>query len=176
MDRISELERKYVEEALRNKFRASCNSMFNGRLKGKFARLFRVKNAIAHVNGTATLHTALAALGVGLGDEVIVPPLTMSSTAISVLQNNAIPDLFQRKHGDSFYASWKLSYREPLFINQVQRQTGIWQDFSKELCPNADYLQARMIQLKTNCWNFTEAERQAEILQKTIGEFSGGNG
>ena len=37
------------------------------------------------------MHTALAALGVKEGDEVIVPPLTMSSTALAVLHNSSIP-------------------------------------------------------------------------------------
>src|SRR3990167_9701088 len=46
---------------------------------------------IALVNGTATLHTALLALGVQPGDQVAVPPLTMASTTIAVLQAGAVP-------------------------------------------------------------------------------------
>ena len=52
------------------------------RLEGKFAKTFGVKFAIAHNNGTATLHSALSAAGVVQGDEVIVPPLTMTSLAV----------------------------------------------------------------------------------------------
>ncbi len=37
------------------------------------------------------MHTALHALGLGKGDEVIVPPLTMASTSLCVLQNGSIP-------------------------------------------------------------------------------------
>ena len=37
------------------------------------------------------MHTALHSLGIGSGDEVIVPPLTMASTSLCVLQNNSIP-------------------------------------------------------------------------------------
>ena len=91
MNRISNLERKYVLEALNNEFRTSLNSLFVNRLEKQFAEKFNCLFAISHVNGTATMHTALAALGVGPGDEVIVPPLTMSSTAISVLHNQSIP-------------------------------------------------------------------------------------
>ena len=91
MERISELEKKYVLEALDNQFRTSTNSIFTKRLEDLFSKVFNNKYSISHVNGTATLHTALAALGVTKGDEVIVPPLTMSSTAISVLQNQSIP-------------------------------------------------------------------------------------
>ena len=37
------------------------------------------------------MHAALEAAGVGVGDEVIVPPLTMSATTFAVLQANATP-------------------------------------------------------------------------------------
>jgi perosamine synthetase len=392
MNRISDLERKYVLEALDNEFRTSLNSVFVSKLEQQFAEKFNSSFAIAHVNGTATMHTALAALGVGENDEVIVPPLTMSSTALSVLHNQSIPvfadvdpntftidpkavrdcitprtkaiitvslyglspdydeivkicqdhqlfliednaecflgyykgkvvglfgefssfsfqaskhmtcgeggilltnnekfanyarrfnslgyaavsskkgkiskrdvqdpdydrhitvgfnyrmsevnaavalgqlerledlvdqrkkvaglfdsatkdfsfirpqsepegyvnsywtyamvletdnqpydwytfrDLFQQNGGDHYYAAWKLSYNEPLFQNIIQKASSIWQEYKPGLCPNAEYLQPRMIQLKTNYWDISEAERQAEILRNTLLEFSG---
>ena len=37
------------------------------------------------------MHSALEAIGLGIGDEVIVPPLTMSATTFAVLQANATP-------------------------------------------------------------------------------------
>jgi len=46
---------------------------------------------IALNSGTATLHTALVALGVKPGDYVAVPPLTMSATTIAVLHAGADP-------------------------------------------------------------------------------------
>ena len=91
MNRIGDLERQYVSEVLNNEFNTSLNSVFNNRLESAFAKKFGISFAIGHINGTATLHTALAALGIGKGDEVIVPPLTMSSTALAVLQNGSIP-------------------------------------------------------------------------------------
>lgn len=57
----------------------------------EFARYVGADYAIALVNGTATLHTALVALGVKPGDRVAVPPLTMSSTTIAVLHVGAVP-------------------------------------------------------------------------------------
>jgi len=390
MQRISELERKYVLEALDNGFRTSLNSVFNNRMERKFAEILNVKYAIGHVNGTATMHTALAALGVKPGDEVIVPPLTMLSTTLAVLHNNSIPvfadvdpdtfniypqsirkkitaktkaiisvslfglvadydellkicnqhnlfliednaqcllgqykgemagqfgsfasysfqaskhitcgeggmlttndktladkarrfsslgyasvgasegkisrdeiqdpkydrhlslgfnyrmsevnaavtlgqlervyelvenrikaaklfdeavgdtdllkkqtvpdgckhtywsyglvlktdnpgvdwyrfrELFKKNGGDNYYSAWKLSYMEPLLRNEIQTMPGIWQRYSAGLCPNAEYLQPRMIQLKTNYWDLSEAERQAQVLQETIREF-----
>jgi perosamine synthetase len=390
MERISNLERDYVSKVLDNAFQTSKNSVFNNELERKFAKLFNSNFAIGHVNGTATLHTALAASGIGIGDEVIVPPLTMSSTALAVLQNNSTPvfadvnkstfnidpssirncitsktkaiisvslyglspdydeimkicqefkliliednaesflstykgklvgefgdfssfsfqaskhltsgeggmlicnsetlannarrfsslgyagvsakqgkitrndiqdpnydrhvslgynyrmselcaavslaqleradelvkirkdvailfdeaikglDLvtlqetpsyctnsfwsyslvlnvdnpeiewyrfrenFLKNGGDGFYAAWKLSYFEPLFLNKVQQMPNVNQKYQLGLCPNAEFLQPRMIQLKTNYWNLDDAKGQAEILNKTISEF-----
>lgn len=48
-------------------------------LEATFARWIGVKHAIALSNCTAALHLALAALGVGPGDEVIVPSLDRKS-------------------------------------------------------------------------------------------------
>lgn len=391
MKRISSLERRYVLESLDDEFRVSQNNIFNERLEKEFARVFHAKYAIGHVNGTATLHTALAALGIGQGDEVIVPPLTMSSPALAVLQNGSIPvfadvqrdtfnispvsikqcitsktkavitvslygltpdyneitsicrkhkihliednaqcflgkykgkfagefgsfasfsfqatkhmtsgeggmlitpsedlankarkfsnlgyaglsakkgkitrddiqdpaysrhetlgfnyrlsevnaavalgqlqrlralvehrrkvadifneavlefpavllpqkvpagyvnsywayamilmtdapdkdwylfrSIFRRNGGDGYYAAWKLSYMEPLFLHTVQKNIGVWQRYKRGLCPNAEYLQPRIIQLKTNYWNLSEAKKQAIILRNSVKEF-----
>lgn len=54
-----------------------------------FARYVGAKHAIAMCNGTVTLHAILAALGVGPGDEVVVPTLTYISTANVVLFQGA---------------------------------------------------------------------------------------
>lgn len=91
IDRISELERRYVSEVLDNNFRSSCNYSKVTQLEKEFAEVFDSKYAIAMVNGTATLHAALEAAGIGIGDEVICPPLTMSSTSLAVLHAGATP-------------------------------------------------------------------------------------
>jgi perosamine synthetase len=91
VQRIGELERTYVQEVLDAQFRTSAGSMMTGRLETAFAKLFGVRYAISFINGTATMHAALAAAGVGSGDEVIVPPLTMASTSFVVLQAGATP-------------------------------------------------------------------------------------
>jgi perosamine synthetase len=394
MKRFSELEKNYVLQVIDNEFSTSKNSVFGNKLETAFSEVIGVEYSIAHVNGTATMHTALAALGVKKGDEVIVPPLTMSSTALAVLQNGSIPvfadvdkktfnispksieacitsktkaiitvalyglspdydsilkvckkyglhlvednaecflgyyrnkvvgsfgefssfsfqaskhltcgeggmlctnnevyadkarrfsslgyagvsakqgkitrndiqdpnysrhvslgfnyrlsegnaaialgqlerakelvdnritvaklfdeviagqnllikqyvpndcissfwcysvylntdnpsvdwykfrELFQENGGDGYYAAWKLSYNEPLFINEIQGYHGVWQKYSEGLCPVAEFLQPRMIQLKTNYWDLAEAIKQADILQKTIIEFNSNN-
>lgn len=390
MKRISDLEKKYVLDALDNAFSTSKNSIYNNKMEKLFTEKFGVGYAIGHVNGTQTMHTALAALDIKPGDEVIVPPLTMSSTALAVLHNSSIPvfadvdidtfnispksirdnitektkavitvalyglspdydeilkickekniyliednaesflsmykgkivgqfghfasfsfqaskhltcgeggmlitndealadkarkfsslgyagvsakqgkitrkdiqdpqysrhvtlgfnyrmseltaatilaqleradelveqrikvakifdevinhsdllrrqkepegckntywsyslvlntnnpgkewygfrDLFQKNGGDGYYAAWKLSYMEPLFQNDIQKLPDVWQKYKSGLCHNAEYLQPRMIQMKTNYWEISEAEKQAEILLRTIKEF-----
>lgn len=57
----------------------------------RFARYIGVDHAVAVNSGTAALHISLEALGVGKGDEVIVPPLTFFATVSSVLYLGAIP-------------------------------------------------------------------------------------
>jgi perosamine synthetase len=389
MKRIGNLEQKYVLDVLNNQFETSKNSIYNNKLEKAFAEKFNSNFAIGHMNGTATMHTALVALGVRPGDEVIVPPLTMSSTSLAVLHNGCIPvyadvdpqtfnispegirkvitsktkaiitvalyglspdydeilkickehnlyliednaecflgqykgkyvgefgdfasfsfqaskhitageggmltcnnenfankarqfsslgyagvsakqgkitkndiqspdynrhvvigfnyrmselqaacalgqlerieelvdrrikvaqmfdevvqgcsflrpqynpdgytnsywtyvlvldventkewfrfrDLWQKNGGDGYYAAWKLSYQEPLFKGEIQKMKGVWQDYSTSLCPNAEYLQPRMIQFKTNYWSLEEANAQANVLKRTIKHF-----
>ncbi|MDM8542137.1 UDP-4-amino-4,6-dideoxy-N-acetyl-beta-L-altrosamine transaminase [Desulfococcaceae bacterium HSG9] len=48
-------------------------------------------HAVAVSNGTAALHTAMYALGIGPGDEVIVPPITFAATANCVVYQGGTP-------------------------------------------------------------------------------------
>ena len=91
IDRVSEQERRYISECLDFGFETSKGSEFCTRLERAFARQLGMEFAITFCNGTATMHAALEAAGVGPGDEVIVPPLTMSSTTFVVLQAHAVP-------------------------------------------------------------------------------------
>jgi len=69
-----------------------------------FADYIGVENAAAVNSGTAALHVALAVMGIGPGDEVIVPPLTFMSTITAVFYQNAIP-VFADVDEDSFCIS-----------------------------------------------------------------------
>lgn len=91
IERISARERAYVQEVLDAQFHTSAGSLMSTRLERKFAERFQSEYAIAFINGTATMHAALVAAGVGPGDEVIVPPLTMASTSFAVLHAGAVP-------------------------------------------------------------------------------------
>ncbi len=81
----------YLKKVLRNNFRSSKGTEFVKRLEFLFAKKFNSKYAISFSDGTSTMHAALEAMNIGYGDEVIVPPLTMSSTTLAVLHANAKP-------------------------------------------------------------------------------------
>lgn len=60
-------------------------------LEHEFAAFLGSKHCVATNSGTAALHVALAAAGVGPGDEVIVPAFTFVATALAVLHAGAVP-------------------------------------------------------------------------------------
>lgn len=65
-----------------------------GEYEGKFERLFSKtvsRPALATSSGTGALHIALLSLGVGRGDEVVLPTLTFGATAAVVVQVGAKP-------------------------------------------------------------------------------------
>lgn len=68
---------------------------WTGEMGMKFERRFAAWNgsrfAISTTNGTSALHTALAGLGIGPGDEVIVPSYTFIASSFSIVQAGAIP-------------------------------------------------------------------------------------
>lgn len=97
--RITGAENQYITEVLDSEFRSSRATNMVRRAEDAFADLTESKFALGFVNGTATLHAALECLSLEPGDEVIVPPLTMSATAFAVLQANAIPIFADVKRG-----------------------------------------------------------------------------
>jgi perosamine synthetase len=61
------------------------------RFEEAYATLTGTKHCLAVANGTSALITSLNALGIGAGDEVIVPPYTFIATINSVLLQHALP-------------------------------------------------------------------------------------
>src|SRR5512136_1577955 len=57
----------------------------------EFARWQGSRFAVSVATGTAALHVGLSALGIGPGDEVIVPSYTFIATSFSVVQAGAVP-------------------------------------------------------------------------------------
>jgi dTDP-4-amino-4,6-dideoxygalactose transaminase len=60
-------------------------------LERRFAEYVEAKHALAVTSGTAALHLALVALGVGPGDEVITTPVTWPATANVIVHTGAQP-------------------------------------------------------------------------------------
>lgn len=87
---IGELEIEYVTDAVRSGWVSSLGRYVEEFERG-FADFCHTRHAVSTSNGTAALHLALAALGVGPGDEVIVPTLTFIATASAVIYAGARP-------------------------------------------------------------------------------------
>lgn len=89
---LSELEKKYLNDAFDSGWISST-----GEYVEKFEELWAgqigTKFALSVSNGTVALHLALAALGIGPGDEVIVPNLTFIATVNAVTYVGAKPIL-----------------------------------------------------------------------------------
>lgn len=87
---ISEQSKKNVLDALQSGWISSAGKYVE-EFEVKFAKYLGVKHAIAVCNGTAALHVSLLSLGIGPGDEVIVPAFTMASTWLSIIYTGAKP-------------------------------------------------------------------------------------
>ena len=62
-----------------------------GQFEAAFAHFQDAEHAVAVTNGTAALECALKAVGIGAGDEVLVPAATFVASATAVLLVNAVP-------------------------------------------------------------------------------------
>jgi len=88
---LSNEEKEAVIKVIESQMLTLLHGTYVKKFEEDFAKYIGVKHAIGVNTGTAALHIALAALNIGPGDEVIVPPFTFIATASSVLHNNAIP-------------------------------------------------------------------------------------
>ncbi|MBS7634134.1 DegT/DnrJ/EryC1/StrS family aminotransferase [Candidatus Bathyarchaeota archaeon] len=87
---FSEREMKALKDVLESGFWGVGGSR-KKEFEEKFAAYQHAKYGIAVTSGTTALEISLRALGLGCGDEVIVPSYTFMATAITVLYVNAIP-------------------------------------------------------------------------------------
>ncbi|MFG2197143.1 DegT/DnrJ/EryC1/StrS family aminotransferase [Streptomyces sp. NPDC048639] len=83
----SDLLRAAVEAGIGSDADAPLKTEFQQR----WAEFTGARHALAVTNGTISLQIALQALGVGAGDEVIVPPYTFAATATAPLALGALP-------------------------------------------------------------------------------------
>jgi len=83
-------ELEYVTEAVRSGW-ISSQGPFVARFEEEFARYNGIAHGVACSSGTAALTLALRALGIGPGDEVLVPEFTMIASAWAVTYVGATP-------------------------------------------------------------------------------------
>ena len=83
-------ELKYVTEAVSTGWISSAGKYVT-EFEKQFAQYCGCEYGVAVCNGTVALHLALTALGIGKGDEVIIPNFTMIATAFAVCYTGAVP-------------------------------------------------------------------------------------
>ncbi|MBA2175355.1 aminotransferase class I/II-fold pyridoxal phosphate-dependent enzyme [Halobacillus locisalis] len=96
-------EMQYVKEAFDTNWIAPLGENVNG-FERELAEKVGSKSAAALSSGTAAIHLALKAAGVGEGDIVFCSTLTFSATANPIIYQNAIPVFI-----DSDYETWNMS-------------------------------------------------------------------
>ena len=88
---LTEDDRRFVLEVLDSGIVAGATGPQVTALQTEWAAFVGAKHCLTTCSGTAALHMALAAVGVGPGDEVIVPAYTFLASASCVLHQMAIP-------------------------------------------------------------------------------------
>ncbi|XGV96113.1 MAG: DegT/DnrJ/EryC1/StrS family aminotransferase [Leptolyngbya sp. BL-A-14] len=99
-------EKKYVNECLDSNW-ISSKGRFISAFEEAFASYIGAKYSIGVCNGTIALHLALLALGIGEGDEVIVPTLTYIAPVNAITYTGATPVLV-----DSRPDTWQMDPEE----------------------------------------------------------------
>ena len=84
-------ERKALTEVLESRIWWRTPGTRTLAFEQEFARFQGAKHGVAVTNGTAALEVTMCALGIGPGDEVIVPDFTFVATASAVLSAGAMP-------------------------------------------------------------------------------------
>lgn len=99
---LSGNEKKYVNECLDSTW-ISSKGGFIQKFESEFSNYVDAKHAASVSNGTVALHLALVALGIGPGDEVIVPTLTYIASVNAIAYTGATPVFV-----DSLSETWQM--------------------------------------------------------------------
>ncbi len=87
---IGRKELKYVKDCVKSNW-ISSKGKYIKKFEEEFAKFCNTKYAVVCSSGLASMHLALASLGIKKGDEVIVPDFTMIATSNAVLYTGAKP-------------------------------------------------------------------------------------
>ncbi len=101
-------EKKYLNECIDTGW-ISSEGPFVRKFEEKFAARVGRKHGIAVCNGSVALDAAVVALGIGPGDEVILPTFTIISCAAALVRAGAVPVLV-----DSDPITWNMD------VNQIE--------------------------------------------------------
>ena len=99
-------EKKYVNECLNSSWISSKGRFVND-FENEFSSYIGVSKATTVSNGTVALHLALKVLGIGYGDEVIVPSFTYIASVNAIAMTGAKPIFI-----DSIKDSWNLDFTQ----------------------------------------------------------------
>jgi perosamine synthetase len=99
---LSGNEKRYVMQCLDSTW-ISSKGDFIGEFERRFAEYTGARHAAAVCNGTVALHVAMVALGIGPGDEVIVPTLTYISSVNAITYTGGTPVFV-----DSLKPTWQM--------------------------------------------------------------------
>lgn len=99
---LSGNEKKYVNDCLDSSW-ISSRGRYIKKFEDEFARYIGINHATSVCNGTCALHLAMLTLGIGEGDEVIVPTFTYIASVTSVVYTGATPVFV-----DSLEETWQM--------------------------------------------------------------------
>ncbi|KAF0811507.1 GDP-perosamine synthase [Andreprevotia sp. IGB-42] len=99
-------EKKYLNECIDTGW-ISSEGPFIKKFEDAFAKTVGRRHAIAVCNGSVALDAAVVALGIGPGDEVILPTFTIISCASAIVRAGALPVLV-----DSDPVTWNMDTRQ----------------------------------------------------------------
>ncbi len=99
---LSGNEKIYVNECLDSSW-ISSKGDFIPRFEQEFSKFIGVKHSSTVSNGTVALHLSLVVLGIGAGDEIIVPTLTYIASVNAIAYTGATPVFV-----DSLMDSWQM--------------------------------------------------------------------
>ena len=103
-------EFKYVTDCLKSNW-ISSSGKYIVEFENKFSEYCGVKHGVSCATGTAALHLAVESIGIGKGDEVIIPTFTMIATCNAVIYSGAKPVLI-----DSELETWNIN------INKIEEK------------------------------------------------------
>lgn len=103
---LSGKEKEYVNDCLESQW-ISSRGQYVSRFENEFSKYIGTEYGVAVTNGTVAIHLALLALGIGAGDEVIVPTLTYIASVNPIKYVGAVPVFV-----DSIEGTWQMDPKD----------------------------------------------------------------